>query len=83
MPLAQDEMVKILTACNGLQITAPIEGKLNAHRLKTLVLLIMAIFPSYWAVVDELRPTRREDAMACVGYFIAFVGLAIILWALL
>jgi hypothetical protein len=34
-------------------------------------------------VVDELRPTRREDAMACVGYFIAFVGLAIILWALL
>jgi integrase/recombinase XerD len=40
MPLTHEEMVKILTACDGLQITAPIEGKLNAHRLKTLVLLM-------------------------------------------
>jgi integrase len=40
MPLTHDEMVKILTACNGLQITTPIEGKLNAHRLKTLALLM-------------------------------------------
>jgi integrase len=32
-------MVKILTACDGL-ITTPIEGKLNAHRLKTLVVLM-------------------------------------------
>jgi integrase/recombinase XerD len=40
MPLTHDEMVKILTACDGLQITTPIEGKLNAHRLKTLVLLM-------------------------------------------
>src|SRR5260370_951606 len=37
MPLTHDEMVKILTACDGLQISTPIEGKLNAHRLKTLV----------------------------------------------
>jgi integrase/recombinase XerD len=40
MPLTHDEMVKILTACDGLQVTTPIEGKLNAHRLKTLVLLM-------------------------------------------
>ncbi len=40
MPLTHDEMVKILTACDGLQITTPIEGKLNAHRLKTLVVLM-------------------------------------------
>ena len=40
MPLTHDEMVKILAACDGLQITTPLEGKLNAHRLKTLVLLM-------------------------------------------
>jgi integrase len=40
MPLTHEEMVKILTACDSLQITTPIEGKLNAHRLKTLVLLM-------------------------------------------
>jgi integrase/recombinase XerD len=40
MPLTHEEMVRILTACDGLQVTTPIEGKLNAHRLKTLVLLM-------------------------------------------
>jgi site-specific recombinase XerD len=40
MPLTPEEMVKILTACDGLQHTTPIEGRLNAHRLKTLVLLM-------------------------------------------
>jgi integrase/recombinase XerD len=40
MPLTPEEMVKILTACNGQLITTPIEGKLNAHRLKSLVLLM-------------------------------------------
>jgi hypothetical protein len=35
-----DEMVKILAACDGWQITTPVEGKLNTHRLKTLVLLM-------------------------------------------
>jgi len=40
MALTHDEMVKILTACDGLQISTPIEGKLNAHRLKTLVVLM-------------------------------------------
>ncbi len=40
MPLTHEEMVGILTACDGLQITTPVEGKLNAHRLKTLVLLM-------------------------------------------
>jgi integrase/recombinase XerD len=40
MPLTREEMVKILTACDGLQVTTPVEGKLNAHRLKTLVLLM-------------------------------------------
>jgi integrase/recombinase XerD len=40
MPLTHDEMVKILTACDGLLATTPVEGRLNAHRLKTLVLLM-------------------------------------------
>lgn len=40
MPLTHDEMIKILTACDGWQVTTPVEGKLNAHRLKTLVLLM-------------------------------------------
>jgi integrase/recombinase XerD len=40
MPLTHEEMVKILTVCDGLQLTAPIEGRLNAHRLKTLVQLM-------------------------------------------
>jgi hypothetical protein len=30
--------------------------------------------------MTELRPTRRENAIACIGYFIAFVGLGVILW---
>lgn len=40
MPLTHEEMVRILTACDGLQVTTPVEGKLNAHRMKTLVLLM-------------------------------------------
>lgn len=40
MPLTHDEMVKILTACDDLQITTPREGKLNAVRTKALVILM-------------------------------------------
>jgi len=40
MPLTHEEMVGILMACDGLQVTASAEGKLNAPRLKTLVLLM-------------------------------------------
>jgi len=40
MPLIRAEMIKILTAGDTLQITTPVSGKLNAHRLKTLVLLM-------------------------------------------
>jgi site-specific recombinase XerD len=40
MPLTHSEVVKILTACDGWQVATPAEGKLNAHRLKTLVLLM-------------------------------------------
>ncbi len=40
MPLTHDEMVKILTACDGLQLTTPVEGKLNALRLKILILVM-------------------------------------------
>ena len=40
MPLTHDEMVRILTACDGLQVTTPAEGKLNAQRLKTLMLVM-------------------------------------------
>jgi integrase len=40
MPLIRGDMIKILTACDSLRITTPVSGKLNAHRLKTLVLLM-------------------------------------------
>src|SRR5438093_580078 len=40
MPLTSEDMVKILTACDGLQVTAQPSGKLGAHRLKTLILLM-------------------------------------------
>jgi integrase len=40
MPLPHDEMVKILTACDALQATARVSGKLSAHLLKALVLLM-------------------------------------------
>ncbi len=41
MPLTRDEFVKILTACDTLQVTAEKPGaKFNARRLKTLVLLM-------------------------------------------
>src|SRR5690348_17024352 len=40
LPLAHDDMIKILAACDGLQIKAQPSGKLGAHRLKTLVLLM-------------------------------------------
>ena len=40
MPLTHEDMVKILTACDDLQIKAQPSGKLGAHRLKTLILLM-------------------------------------------
>jgi integrase/recombinase XerD len=40
MPLTHSEMVKILAACDTLQAEAQPAGKLNAQRLKTLVLLM-------------------------------------------
>ena len=41
MPLTRDEFVKVLTACNTLQLKAENSvAKLNAQRLKTLVLLM-------------------------------------------
>ena len=40
MPLSHEEMVKLLAACDKLIITAQPSGKLNAHRLKTLILLM-------------------------------------------
>lgn len=40
MPLTHGEVVKILTACDGLQAKAPAKGKLNALRLKSLVVLM-------------------------------------------
>ena len=35
-----EEMVTLLAACDNLIITAQPSGKLNAHRLKTLILLM-------------------------------------------
>jgi integrase/recombinase XerD len=62
MPLTREEMVKILTACDGLQITTPAEGKLNAYRLKTLVLLIrysgMRISDTVTMTTDRLDGKR-------------------------
>jgi len=40
MPLTHEDMVKILAACDGLQIKAQPSGKLGAQRLKTLILLM-------------------------------------------
>ena len=40
MPLTVEEMIKIYKACDGRLMMAPIDGKLNAHRLKTLILLM-------------------------------------------
>jgi integrase/recombinase XerD len=41
MPLTHEEFVRILVACDKLQTATPwTEGKLNAHRLKTLILLM-------------------------------------------
>jgi integrase/recombinase XerD len=40
MPLTHEEMVKVLTACDGLQISSQPSARLGAHRLKTLILLM-------------------------------------------
>jgi integrase/recombinase XerD len=40
MPLTHDDMVKVLTACDGLQISSQPSARLGAHRLKTLILLM-------------------------------------------
>lgn len=40
MPLTHEEMVKILAACDGLQVASQPNARLGAHRLKTLILLM-------------------------------------------
>ena len=40
MPLSHEEMVKLLAAADSLILTAQPSAKLNAHRLRTLVLLM-------------------------------------------
>jgi integrase/recombinase XerD len=40
MPLTSDQWLNVLTACDTFQAMAPVEGKLNACRLKTLLVLI-------------------------------------------
>jgi integrase/recombinase XerD len=40
MPLTSDQWLNVLTACDKFQAMAPVEGKLNACRLKTLLVLI-------------------------------------------
>src|SRR5260370_26506726 len=59
MPLTHDEMVKILTACDGLQVTRPVEGNLNAHRLKTLVALLR-----YTGMRASAAVTQTTDRLA-------------------
>jgi site-specific recombinase XerD len=62
MPLTQEEMVNILTACDTLQAKAPMDGKLNAHRLKTLVLLMrytgMRVSDAVTLTTDRLSGKR-------------------------
>jgi integrase/recombinase XerD len=59
MPLTRDEFVKVLTACNTLQLKAetPV-AKFNAQRLKTLVLLMrysgMRVSDSVTLTTDRL-----------------------------
>ncbi len=40
MPLSHEEMVKILAACDGLQVSSQPSARLGAHRLKTLILVM-------------------------------------------
>ncbi|HKW35870.1 MAG TPA: hypothetical protein VJN92_22890 [Candidatus Acidoferrum sp.] len=54
MPLTRAETVKILAACDSLRITTPRHGKLNANRLKTLVLVMRY---SGMRVSDAVRMT--------------------------
>jgi integrase/recombinase XerD len=81
MPLSHDEMVKVLTACDGLQIISPVEGKLNAHRLKTLVLLMrytgMRISDAVMLTTDRLNGKRlflytQKNRRACLRRLAGF-----------
>jgi integrase len=62
MPLTRGEMIKILAACDGLQITTPAHGKLNANRLKALVLLMrytgMRVSDAVTMTTDQLDGKR-------------------------
>lgn len=62
MPLTQDEMVEVLKGCDALYATTPVEGKLNAFRLKTLVLLMrytgMRISDAVTLTSDRLNGKR-------------------------
>lgn len=40
MPLTHEDMVKILAACDGLQVSSMPSARLGAHRLKSLILLM-------------------------------------------
>src|SRR5215831_20814806 len=60
--LAHDEMFEILKACDALYATTPVEGKLNAYRLKTLVLLMrytgMRVSDAVTLTADRLTGKR-------------------------
>jgi integrase/recombinase XerD len=62
MPLTRDEIVKILAACDRYVVETCKSGKLNAHRLKTLVLLMrysgMRIGDAVSLSVDRLEGKR-------------------------
>jgi site-specific recombinase XerD len=62
MPLTQDEMLEILKACDGLYATTAVDGKLNAYRLKTLVLLMrytgMRVSDAVTLTADRLNGKR-------------------------
>jgi site-specific recombinase XerD len=62
MPLTHDEMFEILKACDALYATTPVEGKLNAYRLKTLVLLMrytgMRVSDAVTLTADRLTGKR-------------------------
>jgi integrase/recombinase XerD len=62
MPFSSDEFLKILTACEGLQVAPKLCSRLTAHRLKTLILLMrytgMRISDAVTFTTDRLDGNR-------------------------
>jgi len=62
MPLTSDQWLNILTGCDKFLAMAPVEGKLNAYRLKTLLVLMrytgMRVSDAVTLTTDRLDGNR-------------------------